>query len=50
MVEDAGDKVTEAANQGTDAVLSTLGSYTLSANVENMLLSGSALNAPEIAQ
>ena len=44
VVEDAGDKVTEAANQGTDAVLSTLGSYTLSANVENMLLSGSALN------
>ena len=38
-VDDAGDVVIEAANQGTDTVSSTI-SYALSANVENLILTG----------
>jgi Ca2+-binding RTX toxin-like protein len=36
------DTITEAATQGTDTVLSTLASYTLAANVENLTLNGSS--------
>ncbi|HKP23450.1 MAG TPA: calcium-binding protein [Dongiaceae bacterium] len=43
-VSDVGDVVTEAANQGHDQVGSFLASYTLTANVEDLALSGSALN------
>jgi Ca2+-binding RTX toxin-like protein len=39
LVENSGDVVTEAANAGTDTVRSTIG-YTLTANVENLLLTG----------
>jgi Ca2+-binding RTX toxin-like protein len=43
-VDSAGDKVTEAANQGIDELFSSLASFTLVANVENLDLIGSALN------
>jgi Ca2+-binding RTX toxin-like protein len=43
VVADIGDVVTEAANQGHDVVESFLISYTLTANVEDLLLIG-ALN------
>jgi Ca2+-binding RTX toxin-like protein len=43
-VSDVGDVVVEAANQGFDEVGSFLISYTLTANVEDLSLSGSALN------
>jgi Ca2+-binding RTX toxin-like protein len=36
MVENAGDVVTENSGEGTDAVQTTLGTYTLAANVENL--------------
>ena len=39
-VDDAGDVVIEAANEGTDTVSSTI-SYVLGANVENLILAGS---------
>ncbi|THD34590.1 MAG: hypothetical protein E7773_14495, partial [Sphingomonas sp.] len=39
IVDDAGDVVTENANEGTDTVLSSV-SYALSANVENLTLTG----------
>ncbi|MFL1874233.1 calcium-binding protein [Hansschlegelia beijingensis] len=39
LVDDAGDLVTEAANEGTDAVRSSI-TYTLGANVENLTLTG----------
>ena len=41
VVEDAGDVVTENADEGTDTVQSSL-SYTLGANVENLTLTGSS--------
>ena len=44
LVDDAGDLVTEAANQGLDWVRSTLASYTLTANVENLELMGAAVS------
>jgi Ca2+-binding RTX toxin-like protein len=40
-VDNVGDVVTELADEGTDSVFSTV-SYTLSANVENLILQGSA--------
>jgi Ca2+-binding RTX toxin-like protein len=36
-VDNAGDVVTEASNQGTDTVRTALASYTLGANVENLI-------------
>jgi Ca2+-binding RTX toxin-like protein len=41
VVDAAGDTVTEAANAGTDTVQSSI-SYTLGANVENLVLTGTA--------
>ncbi|MES2353861.1 MAG: calcium-binding protein [Pseudomonadota bacterium] len=44
-VDNTGDVITENANEGTDAVQSSV-TYTLSANVENLTLAGtSAINA-----
>ena len=42
-VQDASDVVTENMNEGTDSVWSSIASYTLGANVENLYLSGAAL-------
>ena len=42
FVDNAGDVVTEALNAGTDTVQSSLVNYTLTANVENLTLTGSA--------
>ena len=42
IVDSAGDIVTEAAGGGTDAVETTLTTYTLQANVENLLYDGGA--------
>jgi Ca2+-binding RTX toxin-like protein len=41
IVDDAGDKITEGANAGTDTVQSAI-TYTLASNVENLVLTGSA--------
>ncbi len=41
LVDNAGDVVTELANEGTDLVKSTI-SYTLGANIENLTLTGTA--------
>jgi Ca2+-binding RTX toxin-like protein len=40
IVDNAGDIVTENAGEGTDGVLTSLASYTLGANVENMAFIG----------
>ena len=40
FVDNSGDVVVELANQGNDTVATTLGSYTLGANVENLFLQG----------
>jgi Ca2+-binding RTX toxin-like protein len=40
QVDSAGDSVTELANEGTDTVQTTLNAYTLGANVENLLFTG----------
>ena len=48
-VESAADKVTEAANQGSDTVYSDLANYTLAANVERLgLFLGSILPATRL--
>ncbi len=41
-VDNVGDVVQESTNSGTDAVVSSIASYTLTDNVENLTLSGSA--------
>ncbi|EJB07336.1 putative calcium-binding protein, partial [Rhizobium leguminosarum bv. trifolii WSM597] len=41
IVDDVGDVVTEAANQGTDLIKTALSSYTLDNNVESLLYTGS---------
>ncbi|TCS72644.1 VCBS repeat-containing protein [Sulfuritortus calidifontis] len=43
IVDNAGDVVTEAASAGNDTVKSSV-NYTLTANVENLVLTGAALN------
>ncbi|MCX2888527.1 heme peroxidase [Pseudomonas sp. DCB_BI] len=42
VVDNAGDTVTEALNGGTDQVQTSLASYTLGANVENLTYTGSS--------
>uniref|UniRef100_UPI003F20702A beta strand repeat-containing protein n=1 Tax=Rhizobium sp. F40D2 TaxID=3453141 RepID=UPI003F20702A len=42
IVDDVGDVVTEAANQGSDLIKTALSSYTLDNNVENLLYTGSS--------
>ncbi|QAU32824.1 VCBS domain-containing protein [Janthinobacterium sp. 17J80-10] len=41
IVDNAGDVVSEAAGEGVDEVRTTLTSYTLGANVDNLLVTGS---------
>ncbi|ABC89539.1 rhizobiocin/RTX toxin and hemolysin-type calcium binding protein [Rhizobium etli CFN 42] len=42
IVDNAGDIVTEAADEGTDTVQTTLAAHTLAANVENLTYTGTA--------
>ena len=42
VIDSASDSVVEAANAGTDTVLSSLAAYTLGSNVENLTLNGTA--------
>jgi Ca2+-binding RTX toxin-like protein len=44
IVRDAGDLVVESAGQGRDTVYSNLGDYTLTANVEDLLLEYGVIN------
>ncbi|WP_165497793.1 calcium-binding protein [Pseudoduganella albidiflava] len=41
-VDIAGDKVTELANEGTDTIVTVLTQYTLGANVDNVIYTGTA--------
>ena len=43
-VNNAGDVIIENANEGTDTVISSLASYTLGNDIENLTLTGSAIN------
>ncbi|MGO6944849.1 calcium-binding protein, partial [Rhizobium johnstonii] len=40
IIDNAGDLVTEVADEGTDTVRTNLASYTLAANVENLSFAG----------
>ena len=42
IIDNIGDKVTEAAGEGVDTVRSSLATYTLAANAENLELTGTA--------
>ncbi len=42
VIDDADDTIVEAAGGGTDLVKTSLGTYTLTANVENLTLTGNA--------
>jgi len=42
VVDNTGDVVTENANEGTDLVISSINTYTLPNNVENLTLRGTA--------
>jgi serralysin len=42
IVDNVGDVVTEASNAGTDTVRTSLSNYTLGANVENLVYTGTA--------
>ncbi|MGO7165188.1 hypothetical protein ACCS78_39960, partial [Rhizobium johnstonii] len=42
IVDNAGDLVTEAADEGTDTVRTTLASYTLGSDLENLAYIGTA--------
>ena len=44
VVENPGDIVTESTNQGTDAVISNMYTYTLGQNVENLVLGDNSFN------
>ncbi len=39
-LDNSGDKVTEAAGQGTDSIVTNLSSYTIDKNVENIVFNG----------
>ncbi|MBB2688977.1 UNVERIFIED_ORG: Ca2+-binding RTX toxin-like protein [Rhizobium esperanzae] len=45
IVDNAGDVVTENAGEGTDTVKTALASYTLAANVENLVYTGTGTSA-----
>ncbi|MBD0306145.1 MAG: hypothetical protein ICV76_06290 [Nitrospiraceae bacterium] len=48
IIDQLGDAVIEAFNQGTDTVLSSLG-YNLNSNIENLILTGPPIStAPAI--
>lgn len=42
LVDDSGDRITEAADAGFDRVETTLGSYTLAGNIEQLIRRGAA--------
>lgn len=42
LVDDAGDRITEAADAGFDRVETTLGNYTLAGNIEQLIRRGAA--------
>ncbi|WP_425504959.1 DUF4214 domain-containing protein [Rhizobium indicum] len=45
VVDNAGDVITENAGEGTDTVKTALASYTLAANVENLVYTGTGTSA-----